>query len=86
MYAIQLDWSLGDLNDSLLRAAKQLAAKRQQTLKRILETALQQFLEANADPRPVFRRKQTYGGRGLQPGVTEGDWSALRQHIYQERG
>lgn len=77
-----------DINDTLLSQAKQLAVKRQQTLKSILEAALRQFLEANlGSDHTTFRlRKHSFRGRGLQPGLSEGDWSSLRAHIYEGRG
>jgi hypothetical protein len=76
-----------DINDSLLLEAKQLAARQNQTLKSVLELALWQFLEANAESRSSFRlRKHTVRGRGLQPGITEGDWNTLRTSIYEGRG
>lgn len=76
-----------DINDALFLQVKQLAAKRQQTLKSLLESALRQFLEANADGSPSFRlRKHTFCGQGLQSGVDEGDWATLRERIYEGRG
>lgn len=76
-----------DINDTLLLEAKQLAAKHQQTLKSVLETALRQFLETNTDTAAPFRlRKHTFRGNGLQPGMTEGDWNAVRDSIYEGRG
>lgn len=76
-----------DINDTLLLQAKELAAKRQQTLKSILEIALRQFLEANANNRPPFRlRKHTFRGHGVQSGMAEGDWATIREAIYEGRG
>ncbi|MBE9078647.1 DUF2191 domain-containing protein [Romeria aff. gracilis LEGE 07310] len=76
-----------EINDNLLLQAKQLAAKRQQTLKSVLESALRQFLENNAESRLPFRlQKHSFRGNGLQPGITEGDWSTLREQIYEGRG
>lgn len=76
-----------DINDTLLLEAKQLAAKQQQTLKSILETALRQFLETHTDAAASFRlRKHTFRGNGLQSGMTEGDWNAIRDSIYEGRG
>lgn len=76
-----------DINDALLSRAKQLAAERQQSLKSILETALRQFLDATAEPKPPFRlRKHTFCGRGLQSHLSEGDWATVREQIYEGRG
>jgi hypothetical protein len=76
-----------EINDALLMRAKQLAAERQQTLKSILETALRQFLDANTAPQTPFRlRKHPFQGCGLQSHLLEGDWTKVREQIYQGRG
>jgi len=76
-----------NINDALLIEAEQLAAKRQQTLESLLESALRQFLDSNANGSSVFQlRKHTFRGHGLQSGATEGDWNALRTRIYEGRG
>ena len=76
-----------EINDALLLRAKQLATERQQTLKSILEAALRQFLDTNTEPQPPFKlRKHSFHGRGLQPQLTEGDWSTVREQIYEGRG
>ena len=76
-----------DINDSLLIQVKQVASKRQQTFKSVLEAALRQFLEADTKESTPFRlRKHSFKGRGLQPNVTEGNWSDLREKIYEGRG
>lgn len=42
------------------------------------------LLEVNAEDRASFRlRKHTFLGRGLQQGVTKGDWDILRDRIYE---
>jgi Arc/MetJ family transcription regulator len=76
-----------EINDALLLQAKQLAAKRKQTLKSVVEAALRQFLNASAEPQRPFRlRKHTFRGRGLQSHLAEGDWAMVREHIYEGRG
>ena len=76
-----------EINDALLLRAKQLATERQQTLKSILEAALRQFLDTNSEPQTPFKlRKHSFGGSGLQPQLSEGDWSAVREQIYEGRG
>jgi len=76
-----------DIADPLLRRAKQLAARRQTTLKQVIEDALRQALDAAARasaPQPL--RTHTFRGRGLQPGLSWDDWNALRSFAYEERG
>ncbi|PZO58567.1 MAG: DUF2191 domain-containing protein [Phormidesmis priestleyi] len=76
-----------DINDALIARAKQLAQKRQQTLKSILELALRQFLENNETPKTPFQlRKRTFCGQGLQPDIQAGDWAAIRERAYEGHG
>ena len=76
-----------EINDALLLRAKQLATERQQTFKSILEAALRQFLDTNTKLQTPFKlRKHSFSGRGLQPQLTEGDWSRVREQIYEGRG
>jgi Arc/MetJ family transcription regulator len=77
-----------EINDALLQRAKQLAIQRKISLKAIVESALRGYLdEATQASRPDFKlRKCTFGGRGLQPGIDEGDWPTIRAMIYEGRG
>ena len=53
-----------------------------------LITALRQYLDATDDGhRSSFRlRRHTFGGRGLQAGLDEHDWAAVRERAYEGRG
>jgi hypothetical protein len=76
-----------EINDTLMLQAKQLAAKRQQTLKSILETALRQFLDANNKTPPPFKlRKSSFRGNGLHAHLTSEKWDEIREQIYEGRG
>ena len=77
-----------EISDALLRAAKRMAVERNTTLRTIVETALRRHLEAASDQaqsRPRLRR-HTFRGRGLQQGLSESDWSAIRERAYEGRG
>jgi Arc/MetJ family transcription regulator len=77
-----------EISDALLRAAKRRAVERDTTLRAIVETALRRYLEAVSDPaeaRPRLRR-HSFRGRGLQPGLSESDWAAIRERAYEGRG
>ena len=77
-----------EISDALLRAAKRLAAERNTTLRTVVETALRQYLESAADrtaARPRLRR-HSFRGRGLQSGLSESDWAAIRERAYEGRG
>jgi hypothetical protein len=77
-----------EINDNLLRQAKQFAQERNISLRAVLEGALRQFLEAsNPQARPPFKlRKHVVHGRGLQPGLKWDDWEQIRSLIYEGRG
>lgn len=77
-----------EISDPLLAAAKRVAIKRNTTLRAVVEVALRRYLEATesgAQARPRLRRC-TFRGRGLQPGIAEGDWSTIRGLAYAGRG
>jgi Arc/MetJ family transcription regulator len=66
-----------EISDALLLEAKRTAAEHNTTLRTIVEAALRRYLEttaggAQASPR---LRRCTFRGRGLQPGISESDWS-----------
>lgn len=76
-----------DIADSLLRRAKQVAARRNVTLKQVIEEALRQNLQAEVGKRsPQSLRTHTFRGQGLQPGLSWDDWNSLRAFAYEERG
>ena len=69
------------LNDDLLRAAKEEAARSGRTLTQVFESALRLALSrrapsAKAKAKPT--RLPTFKGGGLRPGVDLDDGSALR--------
>lgn len=75
-----------DIADQLLRRAKRVASRRGTTVKSLIEDALRKELAA-AEARgtsPV--RTHTFGGRGLQAGLSWADWAAIRAISYEGRG
>jgi hypothetical protein len=74
-----------DIADRLLRDAKREAAQRGTTLKEVVETALRNHLES-AKPAAFTLRDGSVDGRGVQPGVEEGDWEAIRALVYEGHG
>ena len=77
-----------DISDALFHRAKKLAAERHQTLKAIVDSALRQYLDdvGSIGNAPFRLRKHPFKGRGLQPGLDEGDWTAIRDRAYEGRG
>jgi len=75
-----------DIADPLLRRAKALAARRNTTLKAIVEDALRDALRGQGRQSPLQVETHTFRGRGLQPGLSWDDWGTLRDLAYEGRG
>ena len=76
-----------DIADPLLLRAKQVAALKKTTLKALIEDALRETLaKEDRAARPVELQTHTFRGRGLQPGLSWDDWSAVRDLVYEGRG
>ena len=76
-----------DIADPILKRAKAEAARRGTTLKVLVEDALRESLAPGRRHRGGHRiETHTFGGRGLQPGLAWGDWSAIRDLAYEGRG
>ena len=68
-----------EIADPILRRAKKSAARRGTTLRAVIEDALRMALDAEEHQgvaAPI--RTPTFGGRGLQPGLTWSDWATIR--------
>ncbi len=76
-----------DIADSLLGEAKATAAREGTTVRALVEEGLRHVLPAHGR-RPRFRLRDASfrRGSGLQPGVREGAWAALRELIYDGHG
>jgi hypothetical protein len=75
-----------EINHALSRAAKPLVIETA-ALRTIVETALRRHLEAACEPdaaRPRLRR-HSFRGRGLQPGLSESNWAAIRARAIRPR-
>ncbi len=71
-----------DIADDLLERAKRQAKQEHRTLREVIEQALRRQL-APRSPRKRFRyRPHAFKGKGLQPGMAEGDWKKIRDTIY----
>ena len=76
-----------DIADALLLEAKVLAAERQTTLRAVVEEALRDALSrAREGPPAGPARMRTFGGRGLQPGISWDDFGAVIDMAYDGRG
>jgi hypothetical protein len=73
-----------DIADDLLRRAKEVAAARNTTLRDVVERGLRREVEDRNIGYVLV--DASFSGSGLQPGVDEGDWGAVRDLIYSGRG
>ena len=71
-----------DIADDLLRQAKKAALEGRTTLRDLIERGLRRELEDRRRGTFVLP-DESFGGSGTQPGIDEGDWSAI---IYEGRG
>jgi toxin-antitoxin system PIN domain toxin len=68
--------------DDLLERAKTRASEEKKTLRAVVEEALR--LRLAEGPPPAFHlRRHAFKGKGLQPGIAEGNWEQLRDLIYR---
>jgi hypothetical protein len=73
-----------ELSDALLRRAKKLAARRQTTLRALIEEGLRRILD---EPVPPYRLPDlSYGEGGLAEGLDASDWDRIRDLSYESRG
>ena len=74
-----------EIADGLLREAKALAAREGTTIRALVEQGLRQIVGSRRTRGKFRLRDASFGGRGLQPGMREGDWEQVRDLIHGER-
>ena len=77
-----------ELNDTLLQAAREVAARQGTTLRGVFEAALRSYLQSQPSTQHVpFRlRRHTFSGNGLRPEAAEAGWERIRDLSYEGRG
>jgi hypothetical protein len=75
-----------DIADPLLKKAKREAASRGITLKALMEYSLRRTFAEKAEVEAYVFLPVTFKGDGLQPGLAEKGWDAVRDLIYEGRG
>jgi len=75
-----------DISDALFDEARKVAARERTTLRAVVERALRLALKATPTTRTFKLKKASFRGKGLQPGVAEGDWERIRDLAYKGRG
>jgi predicted transcriptional regulator len=72
-----------EIADELLDRAKRQARREHRTLREVIEEALRRQLLAETEKEAFRLKRHTFKGKGLQPGITEGDWATVRDMIYR---
>lgn len=77
-----------EIPDKLFREMKSYAAKEGSSLKDLLTRLIADFLASNTskDKKKFKLKDASVDGKGLQPGVSLGDWETIRAMIYEGRG
>ena len=72
-----------EIADDLLDRAKRQARREKKTLREIIEDALRRQLSDGKTAETFRLKRHTFKGKGLQPGIVEGDWESVRDTIYR---
>lgn len=75
-----------EIADSVFRAARELAAREQTTLRALIEAGLRRELEERHRASPFRLRDASFDGEGLQQPGLEADWDHVRSLIYEGHG
>lgn len=74
-----------EIAEDLLKQAKQVAASEGVTLRDLIESGLRRELGGRIGGSYAMP-DASFLGDGVQPGIAEGDWSTIRELIYEGRG
>lgn len=75
-----------EIAEHLLRQAKATAHREGTTLRALLEEGLRWALGQRQRKSDFELADGSVPGKGVQPGVNEGDWGSIRDSIYSGRG
>ena len=75
-----------EIADPLLNQARKLAAREGVSVRSLVELGLRKLLAEKLPAREFKLRHASFRGKGLQPGLREGDWQQVRELIYQGQG
>ena len=76
-----------EIADQLLEETRELARRENTTIGALVERGLRMVLDEADSPTKTFQlRKASFGGRGLQPGLTDESWAGIRSLAYESRG
>jgi Arc/MetJ family transcription regulator len=71
-----------DIADHLLLQLKREARRENRTVRELVEEALRRYLSEKGGRKKFRLRRNAFKGKGLQPGIQEGDWERVRDIIY----
>ena len=75
-----------EISDSLMREAREAAAREGRTLRSLLEEGLREVLAKRKRRGRLRLRDGSFKGKGLQPGVDLSNWEQIRSLINEGRG
>jgi hypothetical protein len=75
-----------EISDSLLREARNLAAREGVTLRTLVERGLHRVISETSHGTPFKLRRASFKGKGLHPDLQDASWERLRDLAYQDRG
>ncbi|MBI3402437.1 MAG: DUF2191 domain-containing protein [Acidobacteria bacterium] len=75
-----------EIADTLLTAARRVAAKEGTTVRALIEEGLRKVVDKRAQRGGFKLRRVTFGGKGLAADLSHDDWNAIRDRAYEGRG
>lgn len=75
-----------EISDTLLREARELAAREGVTLRAVIERGLHRAIDDAARSRKFKLRRASFAGSGLQAEFEGASWEVVRDAIYRGRG
>jgi hypothetical protein len=74
-----------EITDSLLAAARQLAAKEGTSVRALIEEGLRRVVDTRERRGRFTLRRVPFSGEGLSPDLSPGDWGKTRDRSYEDR-
>lgn len=75
-----------EIADALLADAKRVALQEKTSVRSLIEEGLRRVVEERSNQGGFRLRDASFAGRGLQPGIADGSWTAIQDLIYEGRG
>lgn len=75
-----------EIADSLLAAARRVAAKEGTSVRALIEEGLRSVVDTRRRRGAFTLRRVSFGGDGLSPDLSHDDWDAIRDRSYEDRG